>query len=52
MRTIPRTPVALGLWLVCIAAVLVMVGGHPIAGLAVMAIALTVAVGLRLAGLR
>jgi hypothetical protein len=52
MRSLPRTPLAQLLWLVCIASVLVMIAGYTTAGLAVMIVALVAATLLRLARLR
>jgi hypothetical protein len=52
MRSIPKTPLAQAMWLAGILAVLVMIAGHAVAGLVVMAVALVVTVALRLLGLR
>jgi hypothetical protein len=52
VRSIPKTPVAQLLWLVCILAVLVMIAGHAIAGLGLMSGALLVTSALRVLGLR
>ena len=52
MRSIPTTPVAQLLWIVCIIAVLVMIFASAWAGLALMAVALVVAVVLRILGVK
>jgi len=52
MRSLPKTPVAQLLWVVCILAVLVMIAGYPFVGLGVMVVALVAATALRVLGVR
>ena len=52
MRSIPTTPVAQSFWLVGIAACVIMIAGATVVGLVVMAVAVVVALALRVLGVR
>jgi hypothetical protein len=52
MRSIPTTPVAQSLWLVGLVACVIMILGATVPGLVLLAVALVVAIALRVLGVR
>jgi hypothetical protein len=52
MRSIPTTPVAQSLWVVGVLACVIMIAGATVVGLVVMAVAVVVAIALRVIGVR
>jgi hypothetical protein len=52
VRTLPTTPLAVALWIVCVLACFVMIFASTIAGLAAMVIALVLYTAGRIAGWR